>query len=43
MIFFNFGIKTLEYNLSPQAKREIKKIIYGHFDYIISKWNRFFK
>jgi hypothetical protein len=40
----NFDVKpALEYNLTPQARREIKKIIYEHFDYIISEWYRFFK
>jgi len=40
----SFEIRTaLEYNLTPQAKREIKKIIYGHFDYIVDEWNRYFK
>lgn len=39
----NFNINlALEYNLTPQARREIKKIIYEHFDYIISEWYRFF-
>lgn len=40
----SFEIKTaLEYNLTPQAKREIKKIIYVHFDYIVDEWNSYFK
>jgi len=40
----NFEIKSaFEYNLTPQAKREIKKISYEHFDYIVSEWHRFFK
>lgn len=40
----NFDISlAYEYNLKPAAKREIKKIIYEHFDYIISEWHRFFK
>ena len=40
----NFEIKSaLEYNLTPQARREIKKIIYEHFDYIVTEWNKFFK
>jgi len=40
----SFEIKTaLEYNLTPQAKREIKKIIYGHFAYIVDEWNSYFK
>jgi hypothetical protein len=34
---------ALDYNLTPQAKREFKKIIYEHFDYIVSEWNRYFK
>lgn len=40
----NFDIKpALEYNLTTQARREIKKIIYEHFEYITSEWYRFFK
>lgn len=40
----NFEITSaLEYNLSPQARREIKKIIYEHFDYIVAEWKNFFK
>lgn len=40
----NFEIKSaFEFNLTSQAKREIKKIIYEHFDYIVSEWHRFFK
>jgi hypothetical protein len=40
----SFDIRTaVEYNLTPQAKREIKKIIYGHFDYIVDEWNKYFK
>ena len=39
----NFEIQVaLEYNITPQARREIKKIIYEHFDYIVAEWNRFF-
>ena len=30
-------------NMTPAGRREIKKIIYEHFDYIISEWNNFFK
>ncbi|RKX76549.1 MAG: hypothetical protein DRP87_11580 [Spirochaetes bacterium] len=29
------------YNLSPRDTREIKKIIYQHFDYLVSEWGRF--
>ena len=39
----NFEITiALEYNLTVQAKREIKKIIYEHIDYIVSEWNKYF-
>jgi hypothetical protein len=31
------------FNLSPTSKREIKKIIYQHFDLIIESWNNHFK
>ena len=31
------------YNLTPAAKREIKKIIYQHFDLIVESWNTHFK
>ncbi len=40
----NFEIEeAFSFNITPQAKREIKKIIYEHFDYIVSEWNRYFK
>jgi hypothetical protein len=40
----NFEIKeAFSFNFTPQAKREIKKIIYEHFEYIVSEWNRHFK
>jgi len=29
--------------MTPQAKREIKKIIYDHFDYIAEEWVKSFK
>ncbi|HAX94584.1 MAG TPA: hypothetical protein DCY25_11720 [Bacteroidales bacterium] len=35
-------VEVISYNLSPSDKREVKKIIYDHFDYIVSEWNRFF-
>ena len=34
--------EALSYNMSAQSKREIKKIIYEHFDYIVIEWNKFF-
>ena len=34
---------AFDYNLTSQTKREIRKIIYDHFDYIVSEWNKYFK
>lgn len=31
--------EAFEYNLTPGAKRKIKKIIYQHFDIIVEAWN----
>lgn len=31
------------YNLNPSANKEIRKIIYEHFEYIVSEWQKFFK
>ena len=40
----NFEInEAFSFNFTPQAKREIKKIIYEHFEYIVSEWNKYFK
>ncbi len=40
----NYEIKeAVSFKLTPQANREIKKIIYEHFDYIVSEWHRYFK
>jgi hypothetical protein len=30
------------YNVSPTAKKEIKKIIYQHFDILVAAWNKHF-
>lgn len=35
--------EAFEFNLTPQSKKEIKKIIYQHFDLIIDSWNTYFK
>jgi len=35
-------IEATSFNCTAQAKREIKKIIYEHFDYIVLEWNKFF-
>jgi len=36
-------IEAFSYKLTPQAKREIKKTIYDHFDYIVHQWNKYLK
>jgi len=35
--------EAFEYNLTPAARREIKKIIYQYFDFIVDAWNKNFK
>ena len=35
--------EALAFNLSPASKKEIRKIIFEHFDYIVSEWHKFFK
>ena len=34
-------IEAHSYNMSPADKRNIRKIIFNHFDYIVSEWNKF--
>ena len=34
--------EAFSYNLTPAAKREVKKIIYHHFDDIVLAWNEYF-
>lgn len=34
--------EAFSYNLTSGAKKEIKKIIYQHFDLIIESWNNHF-
>ena len=31
------------YNLSPRLRREVRKIIFEHFDLIVEEWNSCFK
>jgi uncharacterized protein DUF4160 len=31
--------EAYSYNLTPTARKEIKRIIYSHFDYIVEQWN----
>lgn len=35
--------EAFSYNISPAAKKEIKKIIYQNFDLITKSWKKFFK
>ena len=35
-------VETYSYNLSPQLRKEIRKIIFQHFDYIVAEWNKYF-
>jgi Ni,Fe-hydrogenase maturation factor len=35
--------EAFSYNLTPAAKKEIKKIIYQHFDLILDAWQNHFK
>ena len=40
------GFEVIEahgYNMSPADKRTIRRIIFNHFDYIVSEWNKFQK
>ena len=40
----NFEIRpALEYNLTPETRRAVKKIIYDHFDYIVARWIQMLK
>jgi hypothetical protein len=34
--------EAYSYNLSPADKKEIRKIIYEHFDLIVTEWNEHF-
>ena len=35
--------EAFSHGFSPKAKKEIKKIIYQHFDLIVDEWYCFFK
>lgn len=35
--------EAFAFNLTPASKKEIKKIIYQHFDLIVDAWNNHFK
>lgn len=32
-----------EHNLRPQLLREVRKIIFDHFELIVEEWNKFFE
>ena len=37
-----FGaIEAHSYNMSPRDKRMVRRVIFEHFDYIVTEWNRF--
>jgi len=35
--------EAFSFNMTPASTREIKKIIYQHFDLIVDSWNKYFK
>lgn len=39
---FEIG-EAFSFNLNPASRREIRKIIFEHFDYIVSEWHTHFK
>ncbi|MBK9108523.1 MAG: DUF4160 domain-containing protein [Saprospiraceae bacterium] len=34
--------KSIGYHMNPNFRKEIRKIIYEHFDYIVEEWNQYF-
>ena len=34
------AVEAHSYNMSPSDKRTVRKIIFEHFDYIVSEWKR---
>lgn len=34
------AIEAHSYNMSPTDKRTVRRIIFEHFDYIVSEWNK---
>jgi len=34
-------IEAHAYNLTPADKRTVRRIIFGHFDYIVAQWDQF--
>ena len=40
----NFDIQeAFSFNMSPRDKREVRKIIFQHFEYIVDQWQEFQK
>ncbi len=35
------AVEAHSYNMSPRDKRTVRRIIFEHFDYIVSEWSRF--
>jgi hypothetical protein len=33
--------RPTSYNMSPSDKRTVRRIIFEHFDYIVTEWNKF--
>jgi hypothetical protein len=43
LITDEFDIKeAVSYNLSPAARKEIRKIIFEHYDFIVESWFSYF-
>ena len=36
-------VEEYNFNMKPSDKREIRKIIFAHFEVIIQQWNLYFK
>ncbi len=34
--------EAYSYNLNPQQRKELRKIIFAHFDYIVEEWHKHF-
>jgi len=34
--------EAYSHNLNPAAKKEVRKIVFAHFDYIVNEWNTYF-
>jgi len=35
------ALEAHSYNMSPADKRIVRRIIFEHFDYIVSEWEKF--